>query len=108
MSEDGDVWRAHKLDQQEKRAFNRTSSTSIIKKWVLQNGGILAGYTEAHLRVNNRFDFWPGTGKYLDRETNKYGRGVFNLIKELDRAFTPAAKKYIAQSTPGGRCEGMK
>jgi len=26
-------------------------------------------------------DFWPGTGKYTQRGTNKQGRGVFNLFK---------------------------
>lgn len=30
-------------------------------------------------------DFWPSTGKYIYRTTKKIGRGVFNLLKEIDK-----------------------
>jgi len=26
-------------------------------------------------------DFWPGTGKWIARDTKLKGRGVFNLLK---------------------------
>lgn len=85
MSEDGDLWRAIKEDSQKKRADNREKSTALIMDWAKKNKGIVMIFNEAHLRVNSRFDFWAGTGKYLDRTTGVYYRGVFNLIKALDR-----------------------
>lgn len=66
-------------ESQEKRARNRESSKAIL----IQRGIKVRAFTDAHLRVADRFDFWPGTGKYKNIKTGKYGRGVFNLIKEL-------------------------
>ena len=85
MSEDGEMWSAIKKDRQEKRASNRQNSREIIMTWSLRNNGVVLLFNEAHLRINERFDFWPGTGKYLDRVTNEYRRGVFNLIKDLEK-----------------------
>lgn len=28
-------------------------------------------------------DFWPGTGKWIARDTKRKGRGVFNLLKYI-------------------------
>ena len=44
----------------------------------VRNGG-------THLIVATRFDFWPGTGKYMDRLSGTQGRGVFNLLQELTK-----------------------
>lgn len=64
--------------RQEKRADNRESSRQLLLDAGIpfqeRNGG-------AHLIVAERFDFWPGTGKWIERGTKTYRRGVFNLIK---------------------------
>jgi len=65
----------------QRRAANREKSTQILKDrgipFVTKNG--------VHLIVaRGLFDFWPSTGKYYNRVTGKYKRGVFNLIKEIE------------------------
>jgi hypothetical protein len=70
-------------EHKNKTAKNREESTKI-----LQERGIdfLSRNNGAHLIVQNNgivVDFWPGTGKYIVRESNIEGRGVFNLIKWL-------------------------
>jgi hypothetical protein len=64
----------------ERRANNREASTQILKNrgvhFTTKNG--------IHLIVDHgKYDFWPSTGKYKNRRTGKYGRGVFKLLKEL-------------------------
>lgn len=78
---------ASRKASQKKRAHNRQFSTALIEKWCKDYNVILMKFTTAHLRINERFDFWPGTGKYQDRNTGQYRRGVFNLIKELDQHY---------------------
>ena len=80
-------WTASRRASQKKRARNREFSTALIEKWCKDYSGMLMRFSESHLRINERFDFWPGTGKYQDRVTSQYRRGVFNLIKELDKHY---------------------
>lgn len=68
---------------QERRAQNRANSAELLRErgisFETKNDG-------AHLIVRHGgkvADLWPGTGKYTIRGTNKYRRGVFNLIKDL-------------------------
>lgn len=69
-----------KQRSQDKRASNRENSARLLHqagvRFDMKNDG-------AHLivRSNPIVDFWPGTGKYIQRGTNKQGRGVFNLLK---------------------------
>jgi len=75
-------WQARKIDSQKRRAQNRKSSRALLE----EHGFPITVHTEAHLTVFDRFDFWPGTGKYKDRKGSKYKRGVFNLLKDIKRA----------------------
>lgn len=71
-----------------RRAENRKHSAQVLRDlgymFEEHNGG-------AHLIVTTAIglvDFWPGTGKFICRCTNKKGRGVTNLMKHaasLDR-----------------------
>lgn len=45
-------------------------------KWKEFNNGI-------HLRVTNKYDFYPTTGLYIHRYTRVRGYGVHNLIKDI-------------------------
>lgn len=72
-------------ESKERRAKNRASSAEILKannvEFESKNDG-------AHLviRLPDRvIDFWPGTGTFIDRKHNKNERGVFNLIKKIQR-----------------------
>jgi hypothetical protein len=77
MSDLGDDMRAFRAYAQAKRRSNTESSTSIIEgsgiPFESKNNG-------AHLIVAGRWDYWPSTGLFIDRETKKKGRGVFNLL----------------------------
>ena len=76
-----EMWRAHRQDQQAKRAKNRASSPEMLKQagitFEVKNGG-------AHLVVGD-WDFWPGTGLWRARRPKNgrhaKGYGVRNLIK---------------------------
>lgn len=74
----GAMWREIKKERQAKRAANRDSSASLLIangiKFAERNMG-------AHLIVEGRIDFWPGTGLWIDRNDHKHHRGVMKLIR---------------------------
>ena len=87
MSDLGDSFRDWREHKQRKRAQNRDSSMRMLDK-----AGVY--YEEknmgAHLIVhcgNERVDFWPGTGLYMERDGTR-GYGVRNLIKMIERRRT--------------------
>lgn len=66
---------------QDKRAYNRENSNRLLRENGYQfeekNGA-------AHLIVQTMrgiVDFWPGTGKFIVRNSSHEGRGVFNLMQ---------------------------
>jgi hypothetical protein len=77
------IWAAFKerrAKSQEKRADNRKNSRAILDNkncdYQLMNDG-------AHLIVKTNsglVDFWPGTGRWIIRNTGRRGFGVQNLI----------------------------
>ena len=86
MSEMGELFEGWAERSQQKRAGNRASSQELLAgegiDFTSNNGG-------AHLVIvdhGNTFDFWPGTGKWTRRGTNRYSRGVFPLIKTIKNA----------------------
>lgn len=93
MSELGDVFKAAGKEGQEKRARNREDSRRLLLEAGLpfetRNDG-------AHLIVRSSwgdvFDFWPGTGKFVESTKSKAfketghrrkGRGVRSLVAML-------------------------
>ncbi len=79
MGDMDDVFRAMRADKQERHAANRTERAEILRKagvrFETRNGG-------AHLIVEGqggKIDFWPGTGKWIDRN-RKNGRGINSLL----------------------------
>jgi hypothetical protein len=80
MSDDdmADDFRALREESQRRRQSNREQSplalTAAGLQFTVHNDG-------AHLVVCARWDFWPGTGKWIDRKTKRGGRGVFQLIR---------------------------
>ena len=79
-------FRAMKEYKVEKRSYNTEFSTEILKKtgivFVSKNNG-------AHLIIMDPkapiADFWPSTGKFIFRYNSVKGRGVYNLIKQLQK-----------------------
>lgn len=88
MSDMGDDFRAMRQASQEKRAGNRLASTDILKslgiEFKVSNSG-------THLMVRHEgrtIDFWPGTGKWIDRAhpfSSITGRGVHRLLKHIGK-----------------------
>ena len=78
-----DEFRQHKKDESKaRRQRNRTNSADILKSegvpFEVKNDG-------AHLIVEESIDFWPGTGKWTVRSSQKTGRGVRSLLKQCVR-----------------------
>ena len=84
MGDMGDYWRdvspILKEESKKRRKRNQNRSTSLLDengiKYESKNGGM-------HLVVDGSYDFWPSTGKWVNRKNGIYKRGVLNLIKEF-------------------------
>jgi len=37
-----------------------------------------------HLLVENRVDYWPSTGKFIDRKTKRKDLGIKELLRHID------------------------
>lgn len=89
MSDMGDDFKALREESQIKRASNRNNASEILKKagvsFLIKNGG--AHFVVFCLAESQKpqFDFWPGTGKFINRNTKRSGRGIFNLIREAEK-----------------------
>ncbi|MCK5237187.1 MAG: hypothetical protein KAR06_09395 [Deltaproteobacteria bacterium] len=85
MSDMGDFYRDIRSTKQGKRKHNREYSASYLQ----EQGVIFATKNSgAHLIVAHNgttVDFWPGTGKWNVRHSNKTGRGVKGLVEFLKR-----------------------
>ena len=81
MSDMGEIFDGLKKHNKAKKRNNLEASTKMLEDegipLIKKNGGV-------HLIVGDgAFDFWPSTGLFINRETQKQGRGVKNLIKAL-------------------------
>jgi len=85
MSEIGETFAGWKQASVEKRAANRANSALMLEEHKISFSEHNHG---AHLIVYGKFatfDFWPGTGKWVQRPTKNYQRGVANLIKTIQQ-----------------------
>lgn len=82
MGDMGEFWNDVRSVYAAKRKQNTETSTDILLKnnikFESKNNGV-------HLIVEDRFDFWPATGLFIERKTNRKCRGVFNLLKLLNQ-----------------------
>lgn len=85
MSEIGDTFNALREIRREKRLGNRNFSTQRLIDLNIpfesKNDGI---HLIVRLPNDNLIDFWPSTGLWMERGTNKKMRGVRNLIFRYD------------------------
>lgn len=79
----GEMYRQMREEGRERRASHRENSPKLLEAvgifFESKNGG-------AHLIVEGKhcyIDFWPGTGKWIERGGRK-GFGVRNLIKYIN------------------------
>ena len=80
MGDMGEFWNDVNVERKAKRASNLDYSTELLKEnkinFISKNNGV-------HLIVENKYDFYPSTGLFINRENKKKKRGVKNLIKEI-------------------------
>lgn len=91
FDEDSEMWEEHRKERQQKKQRNREQSLNILRK----NGVYFQCLSDisGHYRVGE-FDFWPSTGKYIERSTKKHGRGVFNLLEKVGKNDTRFCEKH--------------
>jgi len=80
MSEDGEMWQAIKEERRKKRWSNLEQSLKALQRVGISYQVLNADI--GHYRIGD-YDFWPSTGKFINRKTKYTGRGVFNLIKRI-------------------------
>lgn len=78
-------WREHRQKRIDKRNANKEAATAKLTElgieFASRNGGL-------HLIVQDRWDYFPSTGKYIDRRAtgpHGTGRGLRNFIRALDK-----------------------
>lgn len=76
----GEMWREYREASQEKRAVNRAISAQMLVDAGIQFESRNDG---AHLIVEGRYDFWPGTGLWMARGEKTKRRGVRQLIARI-------------------------
>lgn len=85
MGDMGDDFRAWNKYIKEKKLSNLESSTEILIRnqinFTSHNGGVHLIITS----LNEIIDYWPSTGKWIVRKSNKQGRGVFKLLKRINK-----------------------
>lgn len=87
-SEMGDFWNSYKKERQEKRATNRSQSLALLRREGIEPQVNDSG---SHLIIRlddgRRFDFWPGTGKWVeDLDHDNQKRGVRELLRRIQAA----------------------
>jgi hypothetical protein len=84
MNDDYSVYSDWHKERTKKRKANKEESTEILKEVGVQfrsrNNGVHLMILDGDRTI---YDFWPSTGKYIKRSTQRHGRGVFKLIGEL-------------------------
>lgn len=77
---ESEVWAEYHQERREKKMQNLHESMIIL----LKNKLYPKRLSEYHYRIG-KFDFWPSTGKFINRQTKKAGRGVFKLIDLINK-----------------------
>lgn len=68
-----------------KRASNRANSAHLL---TIEGIPFESRNNGAHLIVDKRYDFWPGTGKWQERGQKHYRRGVSELIAHIRKGYS--------------------
>ena len=76
--DDSEMWRKVREDGQRKKEQNTVQSLELLRRHGVEF--ICLSEKGRHYRIGE-YDFWPSTGKFINRTTKESGRGVFNLIK---------------------------
>lgn len=82
MSDCTDDFRAMKAEARDRKRNNLETSTQIlVEKGIVFDSHANGVHLVVTLNAGARADFWPSTGKFINRKTHVSGRGIFNLLK---------------------------
>jgi len=73
----GEMWRDHRAMKSKRRYERRIENMRMLAESGLEHSVYNDG---THVRVLNRFDFWPSSGKWYDSETGRRGHHISSLI----------------------------
>lgn len=84
MSEDEDAlvqqWESKKEESRQRRAGHRERAPVTLR----QNSVAFTSHNDgAHLVVEQRIDYWPGTGLWRDKRTGESARGIASLLRHV-------------------------
>jgi hypothetical protein len=84
INEETEFWKDFRKQANDKKQSNKESSTAILDSegitYTSHNYGV-------HLVVthnNKTVDYWPSTGKFINRHTGWKGRGIKKLLGHLN------------------------
>jgi len=83
MSDVGDMWKEYKQCMKLKKQSNLDYSVSLLDELGIE---YTSGNYNIHMIVAHGgkvVNFWPTTGKFIERGSNTSGRGVHNLVNRL-------------------------
>lgn len=78
------TFRAMKEHSKQKKRSNLKSSTELLIERGIEFQSCNEGLQLVIRGAVHTWDFWPSTGKFVQRKTLKKGRGVFNLLKQIE------------------------
>lgn len=74
----GETYRAWDEMKKQKRWENHENSLELLEKFKVE----YVRLSTTHYRIGE-YDFWPTTGLFVHRKTQKRGRGVFRLLEKV-------------------------
>ena len=80
MSEEAEMWEKHNSFLKERKKNNKVFSIDVLDK---NNINYVSRNDEILLIVENKYNFYPTTGKITTRQGKDMGRGVYKLLKLL-------------------------
>lgn len=85
MGDEGEYWAVEgprmKEESMRRRARNRKFGAERLAECRVPFDSKNDG---AHLIVDNRIDYWPGTGLWIERKSSYTGRGIQSLLNRIE------------------------
>lgn len=79
MGDMGEIYKAMNELNKAKKIISYNNALLELLKFDIEYEKL----SEYHLLVEGYVDFWPSTGKFIDRKTQKKGVGVQSLFKHI-------------------------
>lgn len=87
MGDVGDYWNEHREYRRQQRIKNAPKIAKQVDGCVtelIKRGYQVIRFSEHHYRVDQRFDYWPTTGRWRAMDGSKRGSMLRPLLKALE------------------------